>query len=335
MNRKDDHIHASLDQPFIQNDFDHVRFVPDTLCYTDVSDVDIKQRMFGFEFDAPIYINAMSGGSEKSLDINEKLAKIAKACRIPISTGSVSAAIKDSHWVQSFKVMRDVYEEGCIMANVGLSQSKEGAQQAIDILHANVLQIHLNAAQEITMPEGDRQFSFWPDRLRSIITHVNKPVIVKEVGFGMSRSSIETLKSLGATHIDISGKGGTNFIQVENERRKTPLKGFESHGFSTVESLLEAKDISDIHIFASGGVRDPYDVVKALALGAEMVGLSGYFLKLVHDYDIDEAIDITRSFIEAIKMIMAVLNAKDFEQLKQRPLIFSPSLMNFINQRKR
>jgi isopentenyl-diphosphate delta-isomerase len=335
MNRKDDHINASLNQPFMENDFDHVRFVPDTLCYTDVSDVQIQTQAFGFEFDAPIYINAMSGGSDKSLEINKKLATIAKACRIPIATGSVSAAIKNPDWVQSFKVMRDIYKDGCIIANVGLSQTKEGAQQAIDILDANVLQIHLNAAQEITMPEGDRVFSFWPQRLSEIIKHVNKQVIVKEVGFGMSKDSIETLKSLGATYIDISGKGGTNFIQVENERRKTPLKGFETHGFSTVESLLEAKDIKDVHILASGGVRDPYDVVKALALGAEMVGLSGYFLKLVHDNDLDEAIEKTKTFIESIKMIMAVLNVKHIKDLRSLPLIYSPSLMNFINQRKR
>jgi isopentenyl-diphosphate delta-isomerase len=335
MNRKDDHIHASLNQPFMENDFDHVRFVPDTLCYTDVSDVQIKTQAFGFEFDAPIYINAMSGGSDKSLEINKKLATIAKACRIAIATGSVSAAIKNPDWVQSFKVMRDIYKDGCIIANVGLSQTKEGAQQAIDILDANVLQIHLNAAQEITMPEGDRVFSFWPQRLSEIIKHVNKQVIVKEVGFGMSKDSIETLKSLGATYIDISGKGGTNFIQVENERRKTPLKGFESHGFSTVESLLEAKDIKDVHILASGGIRDPYDVVKALALGAEMVGLSGYFLKLVHDNDLDEAIEKTKTFIESIRMIMAVLNVKHIKDLRHLPLIYSPSLINFINQRKR
>jgi isopentenyl-diphosphate delta-isomerase len=335
MNRKDDHIHASLNQPFIENDFDHVRFVPDTLCFTDVSEVDIKIQAFGFEFDAPIYINAMSGGSDKSLEINKKLAMIAKACHIPIATGSVSAAIKNPEWIDSFKVMRDIYKDGCIIANVGLSQTKEGAQKAIDILDANVLQVHLNAAQEITMPEGDRIFSFWPERLRSMIKHVNKQVIVKEVGFGMSRESIETLKSLGATYIDISGKGGTNFIQVENERRKTPLKGFESHGFSTVESLIEAREIKDIHILASGGIRDPYDVVKALALGAEMVGLSGYFLKLVHDNEIEEAIEKTKTFIESIKMIMAVLNVKNTKELRKLPLVYSASLINFINQRKR
>ena len=335
MNRKDDHIKASLSQPFKDNDFDHIRFVPDTLCHTNVADVDIKVSHFGFTFDAPIYINAMSGGSEQSKIINEKLAAIAKACNIMIATGSVSAAIKDSKWTSSFHVIRDVYPNGCIAANVGLSQTLEGAKQAINILDANVLQVHLNAAQEITMPEGDRIFDFWPERLQSIIEGVKVPVIVKEVGFGMSRASIVQLKSLGATYIDISGSGGTNFIQVENERRKHQLTLFESYGFSTVESLLEAKDIPGVHIFASGGIRDAYDVVKALALGADMVGLSGYFLKLVMHHTLEDAISQTKEMIETIQSIMAVLNCESLSQLKMLPLIYSEKLISFMNQRKR
>jgi isopentenyl-diphosphate delta-isomerase len=334
MNRKDDHIKASLNQPFKDNDFDHVRFVPDTLCYTDIKDVDIKVSYFGFTFDAPIYINAMSGGSEQSMIINEKLAQIALACNIPIATGSVSAAIKDQKWEESFHIMRKTYPKGCIMANVGLSQTEVGAQKAIDILKANVLQVHLNAAQEITMPEGDREFSFWPERLKAIITSSKVPVIVKEVGFGMSRQSLETLSSLGAKYIDISGKGGTNFIQVENERREDKLDYFESHGFSTVESLLEARGIQGVHIFASGGVRNPYDVVKALALGANMVGLSGYFLKLVTTYPIETCIAKTKAFIETIKMLMAVLNIDRIEKLQSLDLIYSEKLLSFMKQRQ-
>ncbi len=335
MNRKDDHIQSSLNQPFRDNDFDHVRFVPDSLCYTDVQDVNLTCSHFGFTFKAPIYINAMSGGSDQSKWINEKLAMIAKTCGIAIATGSVSAAIKDQRWLESFQVIRSIYQDGCVMANVGLSQDATGAQKAIDILSANVLQIHLNAAQEITMPEGDRVFSSWPSRLKDMVSKVSVPVIVKEVGFGMSQKTLLELKSYGVTYVDISGKGGTNFIQVENERRKEPLKVFESHGFSTVESLLEAQKVDGLHIFASGGVRDPYDVVKALALGADMVGLSGYFLKLVTHHPIEEAILIAQDFIEGVHMIMAVLNVKNVLELRQLPRLYSPKLEHFIHQRKK
>lgn len=335
-NRKDDHIHSALNQHHSHNDFDKVRFVPEALCTLNSQDVDISVAVFGHVFDSPIYINAMSGGSELSKEVNDKLSKIAKACNLPIATGSVSAAIKEPKWIESFVIMRKNNPKGFIMANVGLSQSVEGAKKAVEIVQADALQIHLNAAQEITMPEGDRDFSHWINRLKNIKEAVNVPVVVKEVGFGMSRETMLQLKELGIEYVDVSGKGGTNFITIENDRRALKLTNFESHGFSTVESLLDSKalDVDNLTIFASGGIRGAYDIVKALALGATMVGLSGYFLKLVHTYPLDEAIHHTKTLIEDVKHIMTILNAQSIEHLKEKPLLFSSDLIAFMNQRK-
>lgn len=335
-NRKDDHILSALAQHHLSNDFDQVRFVPEALCELDTNEVDISVAAFGHIFDYPIYINAMSGGSNLSEEVNDKLSKIAAACHLPMATGSVSAAIKDSKWEESFKVVRKNNPNGFVFANVGLSQTVLGAQKAIDILGANALQIHLNAAQEITMPEGDREFSHWKNRLKDIIEQVSVPVMVKEVGFGMSHETVQTLTQLGATVVDVSGKGGTNFITIENERRTSKLTNFESHGFSTVESLLDLKmnPNPDVEVFASGGIRGAYDIVKALALGAKMVGLSGYFLKLVQNESLENAIQATKLLIEDIKNIMAVLNAQSIEALRKKPLLYSSDLIHFMNQRK-
>lgn len=335
-NRKDDHILSALNQHHSTNDFDHVRFAPEALCQLDCTDVDISVALFGHIFNQPIYINAMSGGSNLSKEVNDKLSKIAKACNLPMATGSVSAAIKDPAWIDSFNIVRKNNPDGFVFANVGLSQTKEGAQKAIDILQADALQIHLNAAQEITMPEGDREFSHWKDRLKAIIEFVSVPVMVKEVGFGMTKETILELKNLGVKTIDVSGRGGTNFISIENDRRQSKLTLFESHGFSTVESLLDAslRSFKDINIFASGGIRGAYDIVKALALGADMVGLSGFFLKLVQNYTIEEAIERTQTLIEDVKNIMAILNAQTIEMLRKKPRLLSRDLISFIEQRK-
>ncbi|MGA0351467.1 MAG: type 2 isopentenyl-diphosphate Delta-isomerase [Acholeplasmataceae bacterium] len=335
-NRKDDHIHSALDQHHPHNDFDHIRFVPEALCQLDCKDIDTSVAVFGHVFDYPVYINAMSGGSNLSKEVNDKLSKIAKSCNLPMATGSVSAAIKDPSWTESFSIVRDNHPEGFVFANVGLSQTKEGAQKAIDILNANALQIHLNAAQEITMPEGDREFSHWKQRLKDIMDYVSVPVMVKEVGFGMSKETIDELYELGVETVDVSGKGGTNFIQIENERRQNKLNHFDAHGFSTVESLLDAKlrRSKDAIVFASGGIRGAYDIVKALALGASMVGLSGYFLKLVQNHTLDEAISHTQTLLSDIKNIMAVLNAQTIEALRKKPLLLSRDLIHFMNQRK-
>lgn len=333
-NRKDDHINEALNQLTLVNDFDRVRFVPESLARLNTHDIDTTVNVFGRRFPYPLYINAMSGGSERAQAMNIKLAKLASAIDLPMASGSVSAAIKEARWNESFSVIRDHHPKGFIMANVGLSQTLEGAQQAIQLLDANALQIHLNSAQEIVMPEGDRDFSLWQERLESILQHVNVPVIVKEVGFGMARETLDLFASMGVKYVDVSGKGGTNFITIENARRKFPLEHFDNYGFSTVESLIEAKT-SPLTVFASGGVRGAFDVVKALALGAQMVGMSGYFLKLVHERSLDEAIENTQQLLQDIRMIMGILNAPNLEALKSKTLLFDVHLQQFINQRSR
>lgn len=335
-NRKDDHIQSALVQNHTTNDFDHVRFAPEALCQLDCKDIDASVAVFGHVFDHPVYINAMSGGSNLSKEVNDKLSTIARICHLPMATGSVSAAIKDTSWIDSFDIVRKNNPDGFIFANVGLSQTKEGAQKAIDILQANALQIHLNAAQEITMPEGDRVFSHWKKRLQEIIDYVSVPVMVKEVGFGMTKETVQEFYDMGVKTVDVSGKGGTNFIKIENERRASKLSNFETHGFSTVESLLDIRlsQHPQMEIFASGGIRGAYDIVKALALGASMVGLSGYFLKLVQNNTLDEAIEVTQTLIQDVKNIMAVLNAQTIEALRKKPLLLSSDLIHFMNQRK-
>ncbi len=334
-NRKDDHIHSALKQQHVTNDFDKVRLLSNSLCSVDVNDVDVSVSVFGHTFQTPIYINAMSGGSDLSKEVNQKLSVIAKTFGFPMATGSLSAAIKDAKWYDSFQVINGELKEGFKIANIGLSRSKEDAQKAIDILDAHALQIHLNAAQEITMPEGDRTFKHWKERLIEIIEFVTVPVIVKDVGFGMTRETVETLNSIGVKYIDVSGKGGTNFIAIENDRRDNRLVSFESYGLSTVESLLDNQDSHDITLFASGGIRDAFDIVKSLALGAHMVGLSGYFLKLVMTYDIKKSIQIVKQLIDDVKGIMAVLNAPSIDTLKEVDKVFHQDLINFMNQRKK
>ena len=185
------------------------------------------------------------------------------------------------------------------------------------------------------MPEGDRNFKHWGDRIQEILSFVNVPVIVKEVGFGMTYETVSYLKSIGVKYVDVSGKGGTNFISIENDRRDQRLLSFEQYGISTVESLLDNQHHQDINIFASGGIRDAYDIVKALSLGARMVGMSGYFLKLITHHTLEEAIQITQTLIQDIKGIMAVLNVKNLDSLQQVKKIYHGSVLEFLQQRKR
>lgn len=334
MSRKDDHISFAYQQDIRSNDFDKVRFVPIALPNISYEDIDCSTSFAGHRFPYPIYINAMTGGTEKAYEINQKLAVIAHTFGLAIATGSLSVALSDETKKASFEVIRKTIEDGFVIANIGVSKTPEEAQKAIDMVSANALQIHLNAPQEMMMPEGERDFSLWSTHLKKLIESVTVPVIVKDVGFGMSLLSAEAIIDLGGTIIDVSGCGGTNFIEIENKRRDVPLTAFETYGFSTVEALLEMKSLKHVTILASGGIRNPYDVVKALALGAQAVGLSGYFLKLVMDHSIEEALKITKIFLDDIKKIMTVLGARTIKELQQKPLIFDHTLLAFIKQQK-
>lgn len=333
MERKDEHLKLALIQKEGQNDFDNIRFVHNALHGASFSKLDLKTSFANLKLDLPIYINAMTGGTKKAEAINEKLAKLANHFSIPIATGSLSVLLNDDRNVDSFKVIRKYNPNGIVFANIGADKTLDQVNKIIDVLCPNLLQIHLNIPQEMVMPEGDRDFSKLEQNIKDIVQGIKIPVIVKEVGFGMSKSTIEKLKSLGVKTIDVSGSGGTNFIKIENARRFRQFEYLNEYGLSTVESLLEANTVSDVEILASGGIRNPYDVVKALALGARSVGMSKYFLELVVNNNYEDAINKFNEFIEDVKTIMTILGVSTIKDLKNLELIFSNSLINYIKQR--
>lgn len=334
MNRKDEHIEYALKQGFVQNDFDKIRIIYDALPSIAYDEINLEAKFCGFKFDYPIYINAMTGGSLNAKEINDRLSKLAAHFNIPIASGSLSIALKNKEVVDSFRIIRENNPKGIVMANIGADKTLKDAIEAIEILNANILQIHLNVVQEMIMPEGDRNFKYLEENIKEIVQNVKVPVIVKEVGFGMSLNTLEKLKSLGVKTIDISGSGGTNFAIIENARREEAFVSLNNFGISTVESLLETKNISGIDILASGGIRNPLDVIKALILGAKAVGMSKYFLNIVTNYSMEEAIKSIEKFIIELKSIMTILGKRKINELRDVEIVLSSDLESYIRQRK-
>ncbi len=317
--RKDEHVHFAKKAQRGFNDFDRIHLLHQGLVDFNLSDVDLSTHIFGQKFALPIYINAMTGGSEKTKTINERLALIAKYLNIPLFLGSQSIALKQRDLAPSFVVARQIYPQGFLVANVSANATVEEAQEAIKMIGANALAIHINLIQELVMEEGDRMFAHWSQHIATIIKAVSVPVIVKEVGFGMSDKTIEHLISLGVKYIDVSGRGGTNFATIERMRNQEEPSVFEHIGISTVDSLLFANQYQDkVVIHASGGVRHPLDVIKCLVLGAQAVGLSYYFLNLttLDDKQMFEALD---RFVSDLNKLMVAFGAKSIDGLKSLP----------------
>ncbi|RZH79778.1 type 2 isopentenyl-diphosphate Delta-isomerase, partial [Staphylococcus aureus] len=156
------------------------------------------------------------------------------------------AALRNHKMASSFDIVRKTNPEGIIFSNVGADVPADLAKQSVEMLQANALQVHVNSPQELVMPEGNRTFSNWMENLSEIVQTVDVPVIVKEVGFGMSRELIQDLKEIGVRYVDVSGRGGTNFVNIENERRQLKdMSYLQNWGQSTVESLLESKNLQN------------------------------------------------------------------------------------------
>lgn len=334
--RKNEHVEIAMAQGDATiSDFDEIRFVHHSIPNVDVDDIDLTSQLKDFTLDQPLYINAMTGGSEWTKQINEKLAVIARETGIAMAVGSTHAALRNSKMASSFSIVRDTNPEGIIFSNVGADVPVDKAVESVKLLDAQALQVHVNAPQELVMPEGNRTFSTWMENLAQIVSRVDVPVIVKEVGFGMSKETIKSLNEIGVRYVDVSGRGGTNFVDIENERRTyKDMDYLGLWGQTTVESLLESASYQqDMDILASGGVRTPLDAVKCLALGASAVGMSRPFLNQVENYGITETLNYTEQFTDHMKKIMTMLDVKTIKDLKQTQMVFSPKLQSWIEQR--
>ena len=325
--RKDEHLNLAVrlhdrDRP---NAFDDVSFIHHALPGTSVDSTDPGTSVFGVRWEAPFYINAMTGGTRATAEINAGLAGAAADAGVAIACGSQHIALRDPGCADGFRIIRSEAPQAFVLANVGPAATPEDAVRAVEMLEANALQIHLNVAQELVMPEGDRDFRDWSERIAAIAAAVDVPVVVKEVGFGLSRRTITALEGTGVGAVDVAGAGGTDFVAIENERRpRRDYSYLTGWGQSTALCLLEAlggEEPVGLPVLASGGVRNPLDVVRALALGASAVGASGRFLRtLVHD-GADGLRRELRTWTDHVRALMTLLGAADVEQLRRTDVL--------------
>lgn len=331
--RKDEHLFLAekFFQPQAKAGFDQVRLIHQPLVSTKVADVDVTPAVFDWQW--PFYINAMTGGSKQTGDYNARLGRLAHALHLPIATGSQSVALREPDLAKTFATLRHNDPDGFIMANLGAKATWQQAQQAVAMLDANALQLHVNVVQEAVMPEGDRDYD-WLANVSDVIAHSSVPVIVKEVGNGMTHEAIAQLEAAGAKYLDLGGRGGTNFAQIENARTQDPslLQDLASFGQSTVESLLEAQN-TPLTVFATGGVRSPFDVIKALRLGASAVGVAGLVLHWLIKLGDAKTQAKLEAWQQELPVLLAMLGAHNFRELNQVPVVYDLALVNYAKQR--
>jgi len=332
-NRKDEHIRYALEQKSSYNSFDEVELIHSSLPLYDLDEIDLSTEFAGRKWDFPFYINAMTGGSDKGREINQKLAQVAEACGILFVTGSYSAALKDPTDA-SFSVKSD-HPNLLLGTNIGLDKPVELGLQTVEEMNPLLLQVHVNVMQELLMPEGERKFRSWQSHLADYSKQIPVPIVLKEVGFGMDAKTIERAYEFGVRTVDLSGRGGTSFAYIEN-RRSGQRDYLNQWGQSTMQALLNAQDWKDkVELLVSGGVRNPLDMIKCLVFGAKAVGLSRTVLELVETYSVEEVIDIVQGWKDDLRLIMCALNCATIADLQKVDYLLYGKLKEANDQMKK
>lgn len=345
--------------------FDHIRFIPESMVETELDDMDLSCDFLHHHFAAPILITAMTGGIKQGRLINLLLANCAAHYEIAMSVGSQRIALEQPELEPIFAI-KNIVPNVFLIGNLGIGQlvhsdAAERCRRCVEMIHADALGLHCNLVQELTQAEGNTRYPHLLKSLERCIKGCDVPVMVKEVGSGMSQKTIKRLADMGVQALDVGGRGGLSWAEVEGLRSSDPIcqtigQTFKNWGLSTAESLAAAQGADcDLPIVATGGIRNGLMMAQALRAGANMIGVGMPLLQAalndiadLNDKDRDmlshlhsrdcDLIDTLktlktshlhhtlRTWIRELSITMMLTGSKNISQLKDAPLLPSPSL---------
>jgi isopentenyl-diphosphate delta-isomerase len=327
--RKKEHIRLCLtdDVAFDKtNGFDLYEFEHYAITEVDYSMIDLATDFLGKKISFPFMISCMTGGTEESEKINERLAVAAKELNIPIGVGSQRQALEDDNNHYTYKVVRKNAGTVPVLGNVGAAQvanSKsfiDDFRLMVDLLEADAMVVHINPLQELLQKEGEPNFSGFLKNLEKVIGKISVPVICKEVGSGISKKAAKKLLEIGVSGIDVAGAGGTSWAAVELTRNKKSNLFLKEWGLPTsycVRTVAELKRKFDFTLIASGGISKGIDIAKAIALGSDVTASARILLKEVTKNDVKGVIGLINEWFNEVKTIMYLTGSRDIKHLKK------------------
>lgn len=317
--RKDAHIENYLRSKSKESTLlDNVYIEHNAISDVSLDEINTSIDFMGKKIAMPLMVDAMTGGGSSSVSINEDLSSVCESLNIPMAVGSESIAIADEESRESFELVK--YKEDLFrVGNLGFERDFDDFVFARDLIEAHAMQVHLNLAQELVMKEGDNSYHSSLSLITRLVKDFPYPIIVKETGSGISKAVAKKLVDAGVKYIDVAGKGGTNFIEIEDLRDfEVDYSDLYDWGIPTAKSIIDVRSVSsDTFIIASGGIKTAMDVVKSIIIGADMAAMSGEVL----NYLLHGGYDACESFLKEInlkiKIIMALLGVRTIDQLKK------------------
>jgi len=341
--RKDDHLEIfknnDCSSPNSTTWLEHVRLVHSALPELSVEDIDISTNFAQRDFATPLFITGITGGTAKAKEINIALAKVAEKYGMAFGLGSQRAMLESQSLSITYNVRKfapSVFIAGNLGAVQLMTWHLDDLYQMLESVSANALCIHLNPAQELLQKEGDRDFSRILERLERLTKLLDVPVIVKEVGCGLSREVAQQLIESHVQYLDCAGVGGTSWPVIEllrsTEENGEDKNVFADWGIPTAASCMELSGLQ-AEFIASGGIRNGLEAAKAIALGASMVGIAGGILQEYFSGG-EKAVDKKiQSMLSGLKMAMILTSCQNIQDLQRCPKVILGDLQKWCEQR--
>jgi len=332
--RKLEHIRLALEERMQlgRSFFDDYRFEHAALPEIDIAEVDTGVEFLGRRLEAPLLVSSMTGGTETAGRINRNLAAGAERAGVAVGVGSQRKALEDPAKADTFRV-REVAPSAVLLANLGAVQLNYGmgvreCEEAVAMIGADALILHLNPLQEAIQPEGQCNFAGLLPKIGAVVRELSVPVVVKEIGCGISESTARALAGQGVRIVDTAGVGGTSWARIEAQRAGDLDIGelFAGWGLPTPESIRQVKSAAagmgndGLTVIASGGIRNGLDAAKAIALGLGLAGLAYPFLAPAMESAAAVA-DKVRRTVRELKICMFCLGVKTISELQRVKLV--------------
>ncbi len=334
--RKQDHLRIVMGESVASassTGLERYRLLHCALPELDLAQVDLRTTFLGRRLAAPILISGMTGGVERGAEINTRLAAAAQAHGCAMGVGSQRVALEQPELERMFAV-RDVAPDIPLFANFGAAQLNTGygleqARRAVEMIDADAFVLHLNPLQEALQAQGNTDWRGLLSRIAELCSGLDVPVIVKEVGWGISGPVARQLVDAGVAAIDVGGAGGTSWSEVERHRAPTELlrrvsSTFVGWGIPTAEAVqMVRRSLPDIPLIASGGLRTGIDAAVAIALGADLAGFAAPLLRAAAESE-SGAYDLLSALLLELRVSMFATGVADVEQLRHADMITTP-----------
>ena len=312
--------------------FENLEFVNNALPEINLRDIRTSTSFLGHTLTAPLMISCMTGGYSDAMPINRQLAEVCEETGIAMGVGSQRQALEDTQYHRTFSVVREAAHSIPVVGNIGAAEvammkSAEGVLRLVDLIRADAFTVHLNPVQEFLQPEGNTNFRGVLQGIAMLVRELPVPVIVKEIGAGISADVARRLLDAGVRHIDVAGAGGTSWAGVEIMRRKNAGEGlpFWDWGIPTARAVREVAGLKSASmpftLIASGGITSGIDVAKSVALGADLVGAARPMLQALHRGGKRSLRNLIAFWVKELRGVMFLTGSATIADLQRATLV--------------